>query len=68
MAYSERASSFLPTIKCSMCAQDIEISHMGDHVCGAPVATPSTAGEREFDAVPVSNGSVANIRSDSSAG
>ncbi len=30
------ASSFLPTIKCSMCAQDIEISQMGDHVCPGP--------------------------------
>ncbi|PVH80797.1 hypothetical protein DL98DRAFT_184626 [Cadophora sp. DSE1049] len=45
MAYGERASSFLPTIKCSMCAQDIEISHMGDHVCGAAPPVPTTAGE-----------------------
>jgi hypothetical protein len=30
-----RMSSFLPTIKCSMCAQEIEISMMGEHVCGA---------------------------------
>jgi len=51
MAYSERASSFLPTIKCSMCAQDIEISHMGDHVCGTVPPLPTTAGEREFSAV-----------------
>jgi hypothetical protein len=29
-----RASSFLPTVKCSMCAREIEISQMGDHVCG----------------------------------
>ncbi|KAL2071495.1 hypothetical protein VTL71DRAFT_12730 [Oculimacula yallundae] len=43
MAYAERASSFLPTIKCSMCAQDIEISLMGDHICSGPVA--ATAGE-----------------------
>ena len=34
MAELGRASSLLPTIKCSMCAADIEISQMGDHVCG----------------------------------
>jgi hypothetical protein len=28
-----RASSFLPTIKCSTCGHEIEISLMGDHVC-----------------------------------
>ena len=28
-----RASSFLPTIKCSQCSVEIPISHMGDHVC-----------------------------------
>jgi hypothetical protein len=36
-------SSFLPTIKCSMCAQEIEISMMGDHVCGAAPERMSTA-------------------------
>jgi hypothetical protein len=40
MADFGRASSFLPTIKCSMCAADIEISQMGDHICGG--------GERRF--------------------
>lgn len=28
-----RSSSFLPTIKCSDCSAEIEISRMGDHVC-----------------------------------
>jgi hypothetical protein len=41
MADMGRASSFLPTIKCSMCAREIEISQMGDHVCGS-------SGEREY--------------------
>jgi hypothetical protein len=35
-------SSVLPTIKCSMCSQDIPISRMGEHICGA-----SSAAERE---------------------
>ncbi|KUJ18312.1 uncharacterized protein LY89DRAFT_732992 [Mollisia scopiformis] len=42
-----RASSFLPTIKCSMCAKDIEISQMGDHVCGGsgePTPPPDARG------------------------
>lgn len=34
MADTSRMSGFLPTIKCSMCAQEIEISMMGEHVCG----------------------------------
>ena len=34
MADTSRMSAFLPTIKCSMCAQEIEISMMGEHVCG----------------------------------
>ena len=28
-----RESAFLPTIKCSTCGRQIEISMMGDHVC-----------------------------------
>ena len=28
-----RASTFLPSIKCSSCNADIPISHMGEHVC-----------------------------------
>ncbi|KAI9172486.1 Paxillin-like protein 1 [Paramyrothecium foliicola] len=29
-----RESVFVPTIKCSSCAMDVEISMMGDHLCG----------------------------------
>ncbi|KFY13923.1 hypothetical protein V492_02968, partial [Pseudogymnoascus sp. VKM F-4246] len=36
MADTSRMSGFLPTIKCSMCAQEIEISMMGEHVCSGP--------------------------------
>lgn len=35
MAGLARESSFLPTIKCSTCGCDVEISLMGEHVCGA---------------------------------
>lgn len=27
----------MPTIKCSICGNQVEISRMGDHICGAPV-------------------------------
>ncbi|KAF2137513.1 uncharacterized protein K452DRAFT_301903 [Aplosporella prunicola CBS 121167] len=42
---SARPISFLPSIKCSDCGVEIEISKMGDHVCGtqasaAPVPPP----------------------------
>ena len=33
MADLGRVSTFLPTIKCSMCHQDIQIAQMGEHVC-----------------------------------
>ncbi|KAK4695549.1 hypothetical protein P7C71_g2232, partial [Lecanoromycetidae sp. Uapishka_2] len=39
MASTIRASSFLPTIKCSSCGIEIPISNMGDHMC-APEALP----------------------------
>lgn len=32
-AMSKMSTSFLPTIKCSHCSVEIEISAMGDHVC-----------------------------------
>jgi hypothetical protein len=35
MAGLGRESTFLPTIKCSMCHRDIQISQMGDHICGS---------------------------------
>ena len=34
MADLGRESTFLPTIKCSMCHEDIQIALMGEHVCG----------------------------------
>jgi hypothetical protein len=34
MADLSRESAFLPTIKCSMCHEDIQIALMGEHVCG----------------------------------
>ncbi|TVY25085.1 Paxillin-like protein [Lachnellula hyalina] len=40
MADTARPSSFLPTIKCSMCAQDIEISQLGEHVCNGAATPP----------------------------
>lgn len=33
-----RESSFMPAIKCSSCGLDVEISMMGEHVCGGPGA------------------------------
>lgn len=35
MATTMRASSFLPTITCSLCAAEIPISQMGEHACSA---------------------------------
>ncbi|CAF3445878.1 hypothetical protein SNK03_003285 [Fusarium graminearum] len=31
-----RESMFLPTIKCSSCSREVEISMMGDHICEPP--------------------------------
>lgn len=33
MAFAPRAFSMLPTIKCSSCGVEIEISMMGEHTC-----------------------------------
>ncbi|KAF6817580.1 lim domain-containing protein [Colletotrichum sojae] len=33
-----RQSSFMPTIKCSSCSQQVEISMMGEHICGQGAA------------------------------
>ncbi|KAK3325808.1 LIM domain-containing protein [Apodospora peruviana] len=39
MAGMPRESSFMPTVKCSTCGRQVEISMMGDHDClGAPAA------------------------------
>ncbi|KAG0652655.1 Paxillin 1 [Hyphodiscus hymeniophilus] len=52
MAGLGRTSSFLPTIKCSMCAADIEISQMGDHICKGGEPTPPPDSYGNFDNVP----------------
>lgn len=33
-----RESAFLPTIKCSQCGAQVEISMMGEHICSGPSA------------------------------
>ena len=38
-----RPASFLPTIKCSNCGDEIEIQAMGDHECAPVPLSPSTA-------------------------
>jgi len=45
-------SGFLPTIKCSMCHRDIEISQMGDHVCSGGEATPPLESHDNFSKMP----------------
>ncbi|RDA85418.1 hypothetical protein CP532_1528 [Ophiocordyceps camponoti-leonardi (nom. inval.)] len=40
--------SFLPTIKCSSCGNQVEISMMGEHLCGGPVSPPPEPKKR-FD-------------------
>lgn len=37
-----RPASFLPTIKCSSCGEEIEIAEMGEHLCEGPAPTPTT--------------------------
>lgn len=38
-----RPASFLPSIKCSNCGDEIEISAMGDHICGKAPLSPKAA-------------------------
>ncbi|KAK3716014.1 hypothetical protein LTR37_006744 [Vermiconidia calcicola] len=38
-----RPASFLPSIKCSNCGDEIEISAMGDHICGKTPLSPKAA-------------------------
>ncbi|ORY19499.1 hypothetical protein BCR34DRAFT_527806 [Clohesyomyces aquaticus] len=42
MANSERPLSFLPTIKCSSCGVEIDISHLADHVCAPSFSAKAT--------------------------
>ncbi|KAI1820587.1 hypothetical protein F4861DRAFT_53762 [Xylaria intraflava] len=54
MADLSRQSAFMPTIKCSNCGNQVEISMMGDHVCGnsnkptAPEPTPISGAFSSF--------------------
>ncbi|ORY59622.1 uncharacterized protein BCR38DRAFT_460295 [Pseudomassariella vexata] len=43
MAGLPRESTFMPTIKCSQCGNEVEISMMGDHICGGAPALPEEA-------------------------
>ncbi|CAG8954842.1 hypothetical protein HYFRA_00008527 [Hymenoscyphus fraxineus] len=54
MAIPLRQSSFLPTIKCSMCAKDIEISKLGDHICikSGEQLTPPQESSESFEQLP----------------
>ncbi|KAK1993455.1 hypothetical protein LX36DRAFT_251800 [Colletotrichum falcatum] len=36
-----RESTFMPTIKCSSCGRQVEISMMGEHICTGPGEEPS---------------------------
>ncbi|PNY26885.1 Paxillin-like protein 1 [Tolypocladium capitatum] len=44
-----RESSFLPTIKCSACGRQVEISMMGDHLCGGQTAELSPPPDESDD-------------------
>lgn len=45
-ATGNRPASFLPTITCSNCAQEIEIAAMGEHICTPAVTEPSVPKHR----------------------
>ncbi|ERT03077.1 lim domain containing protein [Sporothrix schenckii 1099-18] len=45
----DRPASFLPTIKCSSCSQEIEISMMGEHICGKVAEESAPAPPANFD-------------------
>ncbi|KAK0745209.1 hypothetical protein B0T21DRAFT_99244 [Apiosordaria backusii] len=42
MATLGRESSFMPTVKCSSCGLEVEISLMGEHECSGPPAVEET--------------------------
>lgn len=45
-ATGARPASFLPTVTCSSCAQEIEIAAMGEHVCAPAVEAPAARKSR----------------------
>jgi len=49
MAGMPRESSFMPTVKCSSCGLQVEISMMGEHLCTGPPEMPCTI-HRALDA------------------
>ncbi|KAK3328361.1 hypothetical protein B0T19DRAFT_188684 [Cercophora scortea] len=53
MAAVPRESSFMPTVKCSTCGFQVEISLMGEHICaGAPASermVPAGSDELDFE-------------------
>ncbi|KAI6781686.1 Paxillin-like protein-like protein [Emericellopsis cladophorae] len=46
---STRESGFLPTIKCSQCGSQVEISMMGDHICSGDSETSQLSPPPEAD-------------------
>ncbi|TGO41593.1 hypothetical protein BHYA_0019g00220 [Botrytis hyacinthi] len=64
MADFMRSSSFLPTIKCSNCARDIQIAMMGEHICSGPPPagepTPPLDLNNTFDRMPYNQQSYSN--------
>ncbi|KAL1902861.1 hypothetical protein Sste5346_000772 [Sporothrix stenoceras] len=45
----DRPASILPTIKCSSCSQEIEISMMGEHICGKAAEEVTPPPPANFD-------------------
>ncbi|KAJ8059499.1 hypothetical protein OCU04_011160 [Sclerotinia nivalis] len=64
MANLVRSTSFLPTIKCSSCARDIEIAMMGEHICSGPAPaeepTPPLELNTTLDRMPYNKQSSSN--------
>lgn len=64
MAGLPRESSFMPTIKCSTCARQVEISMMGEHICGGSGAfesmMPSKSVHEKISIVPPIDTATAN--------
>ncbi|KAL8822065.1 MAG: hypothetical protein Q9191_007194, partial [Dirinaria sp. TL-2023a] len=52
MAYATRGASMLPSIKCSSCGVEIEISMMGDHACSQASSIPELLRLQQPSATP----------------